>query len=42
MIELITSCLSQIVEVQFIPHMFVAIGLLAVVNIIKRMITLNF
>ena len=42
MIDVITSCMTQMIEVSYVPHMFVAIAVLGLVNIIKRMITLNF
>lgn len=42
MIDVIVSFLQQIVTVEYIPHMFVAIAVLGLVNIIKRVIKFNF
>lgn len=42
MIDVITSCMTGFVQIEYVPHMFVAIAVLGLVNIIKRMITLNF
>ena len=41
MIDVVTSCLAQLIEVSYVPHMFVTIAALGLVNIIKRMITMN-
>lgn len=42
MIDIITSCMTEFIKIEYVPHMFVAIAVLGLVNIIKRMITLNF
>ena len=41
MIDVVTSCLTQLIEVSYVPHMFATIAFLGLVNIIKRMITMN-
>ena len=42
MIDVIVSFLSGLVLVEYVPHMFVAIAFLGLVNIIKRVIMMNF
>ena len=42
MIDLVVSCMTDFILIEYVPHMFVAIAVLGLVNIIKRMITLNF
>lgn len=42
MLEVVVSFLSGIGQVSFVPHMFVAIAVLGLVNIIKRVIMMNF
>lgn len=42
MADVIVSFLSGIVHVNFVPHMFVAIAVLGLVNIMKRVIMMNF
>lgn len=41
MIDIFTSFLSGFTSVSYVDHMFVAIAVLGLVNIIKRVITLN-
>ncbi len=42
MIDVFISFLSGIGQVEYVPHMFVAIAVLGLVNIIKRVIMMNF
>lgn len=42
MIDVFTSFLIGFTEIQYVPHMFVAIAVLGLVNIIKRIIAFNF
>lgn len=42
MIDVVISFLSSFTQINYVPHLFVALAVLGLVNIVKRVITLNF